>query len=184
VKSILVRKTLLFAAITLCCALTARAAEVSATQVVQKLDALRTNIAAELTLRLSTNAVPGSYTTVWRQFEDMVVVGLREILPRHIPELTAKHFDAGESGREKNRLADFAITCGTNTIEISIKSARNTGQPENDLGTFRDYENRQRQFAASPCLCGMRTTGKRCRRSGCFLIGAGGSSANPRWWMA
>jgi hypothetical protein len=125
--------------------------EVSATQVIQKLDALRTNIAAELTLRLSTNAVPGSYTTVWRQFEEMVVVGLREILPRHIPELTAKHFDGGEAnlGREKNRLADFAIVCGTNTIEISIKSARNTGQPENDLGTFRDYENRQSQFVAS-----------------------------------
>jgi hypothetical protein len=149
VKSILARKTSLFAAIILCCGLTAHAAEVSATQVVQKLEALRTNIAAELTQRLSTNAVPGSYTTVWRQFEDMVVVGLREILPRHIPELTAKHFDAGESGREKNRLADFAIVCGTNTIEISIKSARNTGQPENDLGTFRDYENRQRQFVAS-----------------------------------
>jgi hypothetical protein len=128
---------------------TARAAEVSATQVVQKLDALKTNIAAELTQRLSTNAVPGSYTTVWRQFEDMVVVGLREILPRHIPELTAKHFDTGESGREKNRLADFAIVCGTNTIEISIKSARSSGQPENDLGTFRDHGNRKRLFAAA-----------------------------------
>lgn len=148
-KRVLVRRTICFAAIVLCCGLTARAAEVSAAHVVQKLDALKTNIAAELTLRLSTNAVPGSYTTVWRQFEDMAVAGLREILPRHIPELTAKHFDAGESGREKNRLADFAIMCGTNTIEISIKSARNTGQPENDLGTFRDYENRQRQFVAS-----------------------------------
>jgi hypothetical protein len=140
---------MLFAATILCCGLVARAADVPAAHVIQKLDALKTNIAAELTLRLSTNAVPGSYTTVWRQFEDMVVAGLREILPRHFPELTAKHFAAGESGREKNRLADFAIVCGTNTIEISIKSARNTGQPENDLGTFRDYENRQRQFVAS-----------------------------------
>lgn len=127
------------------------AEEVSAVQVIQKLDALKTNIAAELTLRLSTNNVPGSYTTVWRQFEDMVVVGLREILPRHIPELTARHFDGGEAdlGREKNRLADFAIVCGTNTIEISIKSARNTGPPENDLGTFRDFEHRRRLFVAS-----------------------------------
>jgi hypothetical protein len=125
------------------------AEELSAAHVIQKLDLLKTNIAAELTLRLSTNVVPGTYTTVWRQFEELVVVGLREVLPRHIPELTAKHFDAGESGREKNRMADFAIVCGTNTIEISIKSARNTGQPENDLGTFRDYENRRRQFVAS-----------------------------------
>jgi hypothetical protein len=149
VKSFLVRKSSWLAAAFLCFGLTAHAAEVSAAHVIQKLDSLKTNIAAELTLRLSTNAVPGSYTTVWRQFEDMVVQGLREVLPRHIPELTAKHFDAGESGREKNRLADFAIVCGTNTIEISIKSARNRGQPENDLGTFRDYENRQRQFVAS-----------------------------------
>jgi hypothetical protein len=39
--------------------------------------------------------------------------------------------------------------CGTNTIEISIKAARNSGQPENDLGTFRDHENRKKLFAAA-----------------------------------
>lgn len=98
---------------------------------------------------MSTNVVRGSYTTVWREFEDKAIDALKEILPRHIPELGAKNFDGGQSGREKNRLADFAIICGTNTIEISIKAARSTGQPENDMGTFRDHENRKKLFAAS-----------------------------------
>jgi hypothetical protein len=126
-----------------------RAGEVSAGLVIERLDSLKTNIAAELTTRLRTNVVRGSYTTVWRQFEDLTIDALQEVLPRHIPELTAQHFDGGQSGREKNRLADFAVVCGTNTIEISIKTARNSGQPENDLGTFRDHENRKRLFAAA-----------------------------------
>ncbi|MEK7780495.1 MAG: hypothetical protein AAB370_03210 [Verrucomicrobiota bacterium] len=127
----------------------AGAAEFSAKEVAAKLDSLKETIATELTARLSTNVVRGSYTTVWRQFEDLAIEALKEILPEHIPELGTKNFDGGQSGREKNRLADFAIVCGTNTIEISIKAARNTGQPENDMGTFRDHENRKKLFAAS-----------------------------------
>ena len=127
----------------------AQAAELTAAQVIAKLDSLTTNLSAELTTRLSTNTVRGSYTTGWRQFEDLTIETLKDVLPKHIPELTANHFDGGQSGREKNRLADFAILCGSNTIEISIKAARNSGQPENDLGTFRDHENRKKLFAAS-----------------------------------
>ncbi|MGC3957200.1 MAG: hypothetical protein QM813_04300 [Verrucomicrobiota bacterium] len=128
-----------------------QATELTAAQVTTKLDLLTTNLNAELTVRLSTNSVRGSYTTVWRQFEELSIEALKEVLPKHIPELSAKNFDGGESnqGREKNRLADFAIHCGTNTIEISIKAARNTGQPENDMGTFRDHENRKKLFVAS-----------------------------------
>jgi hypothetical protein len=127
------------------------AEELAANYISAKLDSLAANLSAELTARLSTNVVRGSYTTVWRQFEDLAIEALKEILPKHIPELGAKNFDGGEAsqGREKNRLADFAIFCGTNTIEVSIKAARNTGQPENDLGTFRDHENRKKLFAAS-----------------------------------
>lgn len=127
----------------------APAPAVLAEDIAAKLDSARTNIAAELTARLRTNVMSGSYTTVWRQFEDLAVAALKEILPRHIPELTAQHFDGGQSGREKNRLADFAIVCDPNPIEISIKSARNAGQPENDLGTFRDHSNRQQLFTAA-----------------------------------
>jgi hypothetical protein len=125
------------------------AGEIAAERVSAKLDSLTTNLSVELTTRLSTNVVRGSYTTVWRQFEDLAIEALKDILPKHIPELSATNFNGGQSGREKNRLADFAIVCGTNTIEVSIKSARNSGQPENDLGTFRDHENRKRLFAAS-----------------------------------
>lgn len=129
----------------------AQAAELTAAQVISKLDSLTTNLSVELTTRLSTNTVRGSYTTVWRQFEDLTIEALKDILPKHIPELGAKNFDAGEAiaGREKNRLADFTIICETNTLEVSIKAARNTGQPENDMGTFRDHANRKRLFAAS-----------------------------------
>ena len=126
-----------------------QAAELPAQVVVSKLDSLQTNIAAELTARLSTNAIRGSYTTVWRQFEDLAIQALEEILPRYIPELNKKNFDRGTTGREKNRLADFTILCGTNTIEISIKAARGSENPENDMGTFRDHPNREKLFAAS-----------------------------------
>ena len=121
----------------------------SPARVIKKLDSLQDAIASELTARMSTNVVRGSYTTVWREFEDKAIEALKEILPRHIPEFGAKNFDGGQSGREKNRLADFAIVCGTNTIEISIKAARNTGQPENDMGTFRDHEKRKKLFVAA-----------------------------------
>ncbi len=126
-----------------------RAAEVSAPAVAGKLDSLKDTIAAELTVRLGTNSLRGSYTTVWRQFEDLAIAAFAEILPRHVPELDAKNFDTGQPGREKNRLADLAIVCGTNTIEVSIKAARSSGQPENDMGTFREHEQRKRRFAAS-----------------------------------
>ncbi len=127
------------------------AAEPVVGQVIARLDSLTTNLSTELTARLGTNVVRGSYTTVWRQFEDLAIEALKETLPQHVPELTAKNFDGGEAnlGREKNRLADFAIRCGPNTIEISIKATRNTGQPENDLGTFRDHENRKKLFVAA-----------------------------------
>lgn len=130
-------------------ALGLRAEEPSARVVIQKLDSLTTNLSAELTARLGTNVVRGSYTTVWRQFEDAAIDALCELLPEHIPGLTGKNFDRGTTGREKNRLADFAIRCGTNVIEISIKAARATENPENDMGTFRDHPNREKLFAAA-----------------------------------
>lgn len=121
----------------------------SASEIAAKLDAIKETVAAETTARLKTNRMTGSYTTVWRQFEDAVIVALEEILPRHIPELTATNFDSGASGREKNRLADLAIVVGGETIEISIKAARRSGNPENDMGTFRDHPNRKKLFVAA-----------------------------------
>jgi len=130
---------------------TSQAADLSAKDVAARLDSMKDSVAAELTARMSTNLLRGSYTTVWRQFEDGASDALEIILPRTVPGLTARNFDDGraETGREKNRLADFAILCGTNVIEISIKAARSSGQPENDLGTFRDHPNREKLFATS-----------------------------------
>lgn len=122
---------------------------VSAAAVAGKLDAIHETISAEVTAMLTTNALKGSYTVVWRQFEDAAIVALEKILPRYIPELTAKSFDAGQTGKEKNRLADFAIMVGGQTIEVSIKTSRGSGNPENDMGTFRDHPNRKKLFAAA-----------------------------------
>jgi hypothetical protein len=127
------------------------AAEPRVNEVIARLDSFKGDIVAELTASMSTNVFRGSYTTVCRQFEDGASDALEIILPRTIPGLTARNFDDGraETGREKNRLADFAILCGTNVIEVSIKAARDSGQPENDMGTFRDRPNREKLFAAS-----------------------------------
>ncbi len=124
-------------------------AATTAKEVAQKLESLKATIAAETTAILRTNQITGSYTTVWRQFEDAAIVALEQILPQHIPELTATNFDSGKSGKEKNRLADLAIVIGKETIEISVKAARSSGNPENDMGTFRDHPNREKLFAAS-----------------------------------
>jgi hypothetical protein len=122
---------------------------VTAESVAAKLDVLKETIAAEITAALKTKPLTGSYTTVWRQFEESVIAELERLLPRHIPELSVTNFDRGQSGREKNRLADFAVVVGGETIEISVKSARGPANPENDLGTFRDHPNRKRLFAAA-----------------------------------
>lgn len=101
------------------------------------------------TARLKTNAFRTSYTTAWRQFEDAAIDALCELLPRQVAGLSEKSFDRGRPGREKNRLADLAVVCGTNQIEISIKAARSSANPENDLGTFREHPARKKLFAAS-----------------------------------
>lgn len=128
---------------------TAPAAEPEAARVAAKLDAARVAIATEVTAELQRTNFTTSYTTVWRAYEDAVVAALSRILPKHIPELSATNFDAGQTGREKNRPADFAIRCGTNVIEVSIKAARRSANPENDMGTFREHPQRRRAFTDS-----------------------------------
>jgi hypothetical protein len=121
----------------------------SAREVSIQLEAFKTNIAAEVTAELQRTNFATSYTTVWRAYEDGAIDALCEILPRHIPALTATNFDRGKSGREKNRLADLAVICGTNLIEISIKAARSSANPENDMGTFHEHPERKRIFSGS-----------------------------------
>ncbi len=121
----------------------------SAREVAAQLDSNKQTIATEVAAMLKTNVVKGSYTTVWRQFEDAAIDALCEILPRHIAGLTERNLDRGKTGREKNRLADLAIVCGTNQIEISIKAARRSTNPENDMGTFNEHPTRKRLFTDS-----------------------------------
>jgi len=121
----------------------------SAKMVTDKLDTVKDTIATEVTAIMRTNVLKGSYTTVWRQFEDQAIDAMKAVLPRYVPSLTATNFDAGQTGREKNRLADLALLVDGETIEISIKAARASANPENDMGTFRDHPNRGKLFASS-----------------------------------
>ena len=123
------------------------AAEISAAEVAARLDALKTNLAAELTAELQRTNLTQNYTVVWRAYEDAAIVALEKILPQHIPELSATNFDAGNAGHEKNRLADFAIVCGKKVIEISIKASRKSANPENDMGSFHEHPARKKIFA-------------------------------------
>jgi hypothetical protein len=120
-----------------------------AQEVATQLEVFGKTIATEVTAMLKTNMLKTSYTTVWRQFEDAAIGALETILPRHVPALSATNFDSGNVGREKNRLADLAVVVGEETIEISIKAARRSANPENDMGTFHDHPNRAKIFADS-----------------------------------
>jgi hypothetical protein len=131
------------------CVAASAAEAVTAASVAARLDALKETIAAEVTSTLKAKPLTGTYTTVWRQFEELVMAELERVLPRYIPELTATNFDRGQSGREKNRLADLAVVVGEEIIDISIKTARGAANPENDLGTFRDRPHRKQLFAAA-----------------------------------
>lgn len=114
-----------------------------------ELDRLQATLTAEVADALRTNRYAASYTTVWRDLETDATAAFCAALQRHVTGLTAANFDTGQTGSEKNRVADLAIRCGRETIEVSLKAARRTANPENDLGTFRDHANRQRLFVAS-----------------------------------
>ena len=128
--------------------------EPTASEVVAKLDELKETLASEVTTALTTNRYTASYTTVWRNFEDDAQAAFCVALKKHIPGLTDKNFDTGLTGSEKNRLADLAIICGKQTIEISMKASRGGENSENDMGTFREHPNRAKLFVASFTLWG------------------------------
>ena len=158
------------------------AATSTANTVADRLDALKDKIAEELTDSLKTNRLTGSYTTVWRQFEETAIGALKEILPKHITELTSTNFDGGTPGREKNRLADLAIVIGGERIEVSIKSAQRSANPENDMGTFRDHPNRRKLFAGSFTLwVRYEESGDAIHCDRVFLTGPGVSPENHHW---
>ncbi len=120
-----------------------------ASEVARKLDMLKETIASEVTAELLRTNFASSYTTIWRAYEDTAIDALIEILPKHVEGLTETNFDRGKSGREKNRLADLAIICGNEQIEVSIKASRASANPENDMGTFHEYPAHRKLFADS-----------------------------------
>ncbi len=118
------------------------------------MDELQSNIVAEVSAAMQGQTYDTSYTTVWRNLEDDLSRALCASLKRHIAGLTDQNCFTGVAGREKNRLADLAIVCGAETIEVSVKTARRSQEPSNDLGTFREHQQRQKLFVASFTLWG------------------------------
>ena len=126
-----------------------RAEGPTAAELSVKLDALKETIVTEVTTALQATAPKTSYTIVWRDYEDAAIDALCIVLKKHVESLADRSFDRGKSGKEKNRLADLAIVCGGEQIEISIKTARRSANPENDMGTFREHPSRHKLFVAS-----------------------------------
>jgi hypothetical protein len=113
------------------------------------LDALKITIIKEVTIALKASVHESSYTTVWRDYEDDATEVICKILKEHIPSLRDENFARGVKGKEKNRLADLAILCSEGNTAIAIKAARRSDNPENDLGTFRQYPSKMMLFNAS-----------------------------------
>ncbi len=126
-----------------------RAGQLTARQVAARIDELKTNVVAEVTQALETKTLATSYTTVWRDFEDDAIAAMCRAMKQDIPGLSDANFDKGQTGSEKNRLADLAIRVGGQVIEVSLKAARAGQNPENDIGTFREHPERQKIFVAS-----------------------------------
>ena len=148
-KSVARLCVILLVAIYCACGTAGLAKDISAANVAARLYALKDVIARETTSILCTNSFKTSYTTVWRAFEDSAITAFCAVLKKHIPDLGAENFDRGKTGKEKNRLADLAIICGAEQIEVSVKAARRSANPENDMGTFREYPTRKKLFADS-----------------------------------
>jgi len=113
--------------------------------VAAELRRLRRTITREVYDALKDMRITGSYTTVWRQYEDAAIDELILVLKANT-DLLDENFDKGEEGSEKNRLADLAIVCAEGTTAVSIKAARSYKNPANDLGTFRAYAKKKAQF--------------------------------------
>src|SRR5437899_2700081 len=79
---------------------------------VGELDKLTRAIEADVTRAMKGAALTGSYTTVWRAREDAAIAAFTHALTNRVAGLTARNFDVGTKGSEKNRLADLSLVCG------------------------------------------------------------------------
>lgn len=110
---------------------------------------LRPMIAKEVTKAIAGFSPNANYTIVWKAYQDKSAKILRRILIKYIKCLSNRNFYEGEKKKNKNAPADLAIVCKEGTILISIKSARRSANPGNDLGTFVGHPIRKRDFLAS-----------------------------------
>lgn len=113
------------------------------------LDLNKNRIAAELAQALKPLVFGTSYINVWHDFEKAALELLPSILKKYAKCLTDDDFQFGVTGTEKNRLTDLGVLCNDGFTAISIKAARKSKSPRNDLGTFKSYPEKKRLFNAS-----------------------------------
>lgn len=118
-------------------------------KVMEVLDSSKEEICEVVSAVLKNAQVKSSYTTVWRDFEELAIEVICKFLKNRIPKLTDDNFDYGSTGSEKNRLADLEIKDKTGSVFVSIKAARLGKNPQNDLGTLRQYPSKKKLYLAS-----------------------------------
>lgn len=118
-------------------------------KITEILDSSKKEICEAVSTALKKVQVKSSYTTVWRDFEELAIEVICQFLKNRIPELTDDNFDYGSTGSEKNRLADLEIKDETGSVFVSIKAARLGKNPQNDLGTLRQYPSKKKLYLAS-----------------------------------
>lgn len=115
-----------------------------------ELDHLRQTIIKEVFEALEETEHDTDYTVVWQVYEKAVIEEIIKVLKANIKTLNDDSFEVGVKGKGKNRVADLAVKCIEGTTSISIKAARTGGSiPANDLGTFKQYPSKKKNFLAT-----------------------------------
>jgi hypothetical protein len=111
----------------------------------QSLRRLRRPIEGAVSKAFADYQPGGSYTTIWKKFQDKGVKALINVLSRRL-RISRRCFDSGKEGSQKNRLADINVKALREHINLSIKTANASKSPQNDLGTIRNHPFRRKTF--------------------------------------
>lgn len=114
--------------------------------ILEYLDESHAAIQGELFKHLGKFIAQTDYSVVWKEYEDQAVVGMVKIIRTKFPGLGEKCFERGEVGKSKNRLADLLVRYKDEVILISVKACRASADSANDLGTFRQYPTKRRNY--------------------------------------
>lgn len=116
--------------------------------ILEYLDKNQAAIQKELFEKIKSFVAQSDYSVVWKEYEDKAIVEMVRILNTKFSELSEEIFERGEVGKSKNRLADLLVRHKNEKILISVKACRASQNPANDLGTFRQYPTKRKNYSA------------------------------------